>query len=63
MIPCKDCLDRYVGCHSTCDKYIEWNKQHLEQKKIISASRQKDKEINMFERDRKRKCARRRDGK
>ena len=20
---CKGCLDRYVGCHSKCDKYIE----------------------------------------
>ena len=20
-VPCKDCLDRYIGCHGRCDKY------------------------------------------
>lgn len=20
---CKDCKDRYVGCHAVCEKYIE----------------------------------------
>ena len=26
--PCKengiDCTERHVGCHSTCEKYLEW---------------------------------------
>jgi hypothetical protein len=22
--PCKDCADRLVGCHSTCEKYKEY---------------------------------------
>ena len=22
--PCKDCPDRVVGCHSTCERYKEW---------------------------------------
>ena len=22
--PCKDCTDREIGCHSTCEKYINW---------------------------------------
>ena len=21
MAPCKDCQDRYLGCHSNCDRY------------------------------------------
>lgn len=21
LVPCKDCPDRYLGCHSKCDKY------------------------------------------
>ena len=25
--PCKDCPDRVVGCHSTCEKYIEYRKE------------------------------------
>lgn len=26
--PCKDCPDRKVGCHSVCEKYIEWKKDN-----------------------------------
>lgn len=26
--PCKECLNRYVGCHSTCVKYIDWKQSH-----------------------------------
>lgn len=25
--PCKDCKDRVLYCHSTCDRYIEWKKE------------------------------------
>ena len=24
--PCKDCPDRYVGCHSDCERYLTWRK-------------------------------------
>lgn len=33
--PCKDCPDRYVGCHSKCDKYLEFKEQHSKEKTII----------------------------
>jgi hypothetical protein len=25
--PCKDCPDRHKGCHSKCEKFIEWSKK------------------------------------
>lgn len=25
---CKDCPDREVGCHSTCEKYKKWKEEH-----------------------------------
>lgn len=25
--PCRDCKDRVVGCHSVCDRYMEWKKE------------------------------------
>lgn len=25
---CKECTNRHTGCHSTCDKYIEWSKEN-----------------------------------
>lgn len=24
--PCKDCKNREIGCHSTCEKYIKYSK-------------------------------------
>lgn len=34
---CKDCGDRYIGCHSECDRYKkqveEWNRAKKELKK------------------------------
>jgi len=26
--PCKDCTDRHVGCHSTCEPYLKIKKEH-----------------------------------
>ena len=26
--PCKDCPDRVIGCHSTCQKYVEAKSKH-----------------------------------
>lgn len=25
--PCKDCINRKLGCHMTCEKYQKFNKQ------------------------------------
>lgn len=27
VAPCKDCPDRYVGCHGNCEKYKEYKAQ------------------------------------
>lgn len=27
MSPCKNCLDRKLHCHSTCEKYIAFRKE------------------------------------
>lgn len=24
IAPCKDCIDRTLGCHSNCTRYREW---------------------------------------
>lgn len=43
---CKNCTERYVGCHGKCEKYQEFRKerdaeleQNLKQKKIVDALR------------------------
>lgn len=31
--PCKECDDRYIGCHDSCFKYGKWKEQRDEEKK------------------------------
>lgn len=33
--PCKDCQERYLGCHSKCEKYIKYHEANLERQKKI----------------------------
>ena len=37
IAPCKDCTDRIVGCHSTCLRYIDWQKWNTQQKALAKA--------------------------
>ena len=32
--PCKDCEDRAVGCHSSCEKYMNWKLSSSEEPKV-----------------------------
>lgn len=34
IICCKDCKERYIGCHSKCEKYIT-EKRNLEESKKL----------------------------
>lgn len=40
--PCKDCPDRQVGCHSTCEKYITFAKEKREQNESIKKARHEE---------------------
>ena len=33
--PCKDCPDRVVGCHSTCEKYQAAKVDHKKKEAVI----------------------------
>jgi len=39
--PCKDCTDRYIGCHSDCDKYKDWKSSLETIKKAKEEQRKK----------------------
>lgn len=39
---CKDCEDRYVGCHGECEKYIEFTLQQRQEKEKAWKERHKD---------------------
>lgn len=35
--PCKECVNRKVGCHSTCEDYAEYLQDFKAKKKYVSA--------------------------
>ena len=47
LSPCKDCSDRVVGCHSSCDKY----KQYRSELDEFKAKRAADKDERAFASD------------
>ena len=42
--PCKDCGDRVIGCHSTCEKYKQFASERKEYVRKVKACRRKDRE-------------------
>lgn len=48
--PCKDCPERSVGCHGSCDRYAEWLKCHIDYKH--ERFEQTHPEIEQYIRDR-----------
>lgn len=37
--PCKDCKNRYLGCHSECEKYIEYKEKKITQGKVLKTQK------------------------
>ena len=37
--PCKDCKDRYVGCHGECSKYLEFRELVDEHNKVSKGTK------------------------
>lgn len=42
--PCKDCVGRAVGCHSTCDQYKKFANERKEYVRKVNAYRRKERE-------------------
>lgn len=41
--PCKDCPNRQVGCHSTCEKYIVFRKERDELNELKNKAKNDEK--------------------
>lgn len=44
--PCKDCLDRCVGCHSKCEKYIEYDIQNKKRREAEAKRKAAEREYD-----------------
>ena len=40
--PCKDCPDRYPGCHSKCPKYQQFKVENKKRKQAEQEQRRRD---------------------
>lgn len=56
--PCKGCVERVVGCHSVCERYITWKAQRDEIKKELTKIAMQEQEQNDIEKSRKKRIAR-----
>ena len=46
--PCLNCMDRFLGCHSQCKKYITWKTQHDAERLKRQEEAMKQKILNEF---------------
>jgi hypothetical protein len=49
-MPCKrDCPARQVGCHSVCEKYIEWHENRVKRQKEIYKQKNLEMKLDNYE--------------
>lgn len=51
--PCKDCSLRQMRCHSTCERWIIYEKEKVKEKEVINTERRKAYEFKDAEVKRK----------
>lgn len=44
QVPCLNCLDREIGCHSTCRRYIYFKESKQSENKVIKDFLKRDAE-------------------
>lgn len=52
---CKNCEDRVLGCHSTCEKYLNEKKETENQKTVYKFKQRLERELDEVVRDAKRR--------
>lgn len=45
ITPCYKCPDRSESCHASCLKYLDWQKEHIEENKNKKAFEDSNKEF------------------
>jgi hypothetical protein len=51
--PCRDCQDRHVGCHSDCERHLDWQKQKDKEKQKLSDATQADNLLYRYNKESK----------
>jgi hypothetical protein len=40
--PCKNCVDRHLKCHSTCEKYLAFRKELDDLREVVEKKKRTD---------------------
>lgn len=43
--PCYKCVEKIIGCHGACTKYIEWSEERTAIRKKIQEEKRKENDI------------------
>lgn len=43
---CMGCIERHIGCHSSCSKYVQAKQEHDKRKAVIDAHKRTQHDIN-----------------
>lgn len=46
IAPCRDCKNRFVSCHSSCEQYKEWRKNFDAEKERILKIRYEERSLD-----------------
>ena len=57
--PCQDCKDRYLGCHSNCQKYLEAKAEHSKEKESVTQIKEDERRFDSYEIERRSKIKKR----
>jgi len=44
--PCKNCCDRFVGCHAICEKYGSWSVEHEAWLNTVRTEKMRNRMLN-----------------
>ena len=50
-VPCKNCSDRKVGCHSDCEKYLIY-KNEMERQRMLRTEQKEEIDFHISEKGR-----------
>ena len=48
LSPCCDCTDRFVGCHSICEKYKKYDEDNQARRDAYYKAREENRDISLF---------------
>ena len=44
--PCKDCSERFIGCHAICEKYGTWSVEREEWLNTVRVEKMRNRMLN-----------------